>query len=303
MKVGKFVIEDETSFNWCWRALHHPSAKQRLRAARTIAAYRSAAVPHLCAALRDTDREVIAAAAESLGRIGSPVAIRPLMKALRDTFTRRKPWLQVLVGIGFLIAFFALGWVAVAVSLLAFVVVVVFWILFVAFLGFMDDDLFEFALSTAFGALRGIGGFLEYAFAFFHYRRDQNRHCMTILKALMKIAERSPSPELRMLLSDLDTIAADFVQQDPATRHVAKDVRRRIVRWTDRIKHLPAPASAPCGDMTQLPRPASAGTTLRASTVVNLPRVPVGAQKDVLVRLQHRDQRAREETRCRESRS
>ncbi|HTE16881.1 MAG TPA: hypothetical protein VK689_00695, partial [Armatimonadota bacterium] len=89
-------------------------------------------------------------------------------------------------------------------------------------------------------------------------RRSQGRLCEAITQALVQIAERHPTPELREVLPDLQAVAADIIQQEQSTRQKSKAAAARIDALTEKLKSLPVPASTPAPDGTALPRPAAA---------------------------------------------
>lgn len=251
--MGEYAIEDEISFEGLDAALRHHNPLRRKRAAANLAAFGTRAVEPLCAALQDTDRSVRDAAANSLGVIGDVRAVGPLIDALRDAFAWRRPWVQFIAGL-------ALVGVAIVAEVFVVLALVVVFLILLG-LTWLSIDWgsgagLEGIWSVGGSALKGTFNLFRIG-DFFHYRRRQNEYCETIAKALVRIAERSPSPQLRDALPDLGAVAGDFIQQDSRTRETARAVAQRIEALTAKLRNLPAPAHAPEADVSALPRAAT----------------------------------------------
>lgn len=82
-----------------------------------------------------------------------------------------------------------------------------------------------------------------------------------IARALARIAERNPTPELTQVLPDLHEIAADPVLQDKRSRATSRAAARKIQTLTTKLDALPVTASAPALNPDALPREASAPTS------------------------------------------
>ncbi len=230
--------------------LQRETPGKRSVAAQSLARYGETAVDPLCAALQDPDRAVRDAAAKSLGEIGDPRAVGPLIDVLRNTFAWRRPWFQWIAGAG-LVALAAIGEVLVWLGFVAVIVV----LLAITLL------LVKLEVTSGYGEIWGAGWetikVVRNSFKisdFFGFRRRQNSYCLTIAEALLKIAENSPSPQLREALPDLGAVVGDFVQQDARTRDRARVVSERIAALTEKLRNLPAPASPPSADTSTLPR-------------------------------------------------
>ena len=193
------------------------------------------AVETLCAALGDKDLNVRLAAAEALGRIGDERAVQPLLKAMQTCFVGQSARKQLVVGLVVIPLFVVAGFMGLA------------------------------AVGAA-GAFGGLGSFIYH---YYNGRRQISKFCQAIATALSQIAERNPSPELRVILPDLKAIAADVLQQDRQTRAASRQAAQRIEALTEQLKNLPLPASAPPPDAATLPRIADAP----APNVETLPRV------------------------------
>ena len=224
----------------------NPSA--RAAAARQLGQLKDPdAVLPLCAALKDKDIEVRVATAEALGNIGDDRAVQPLIDALRDAFTLRSPWLNFVVGVLLLVGSVLLGGVVIALLLIvALVCVVVLFMLLKEAAGFIVEAVT--GLWEAFSSL------FSKSMKFFRLPRRRDRLCFAIAEALAKIAEQSPTPELRAALPDLKAVGADVIQQDEKTRAASRRAAHRIRVLTERLKNLPLPASAPEPDTATLPR-------------------------------------------------
>jgi hypothetical protein len=213
------------------RSLESAAAKSRVRAARILAGLGPASVEPLCAALKDEDLKVRRAAAEALGAVGDERAIRPLRDALAACFPGGSPRQHLLLS-GLTLACFAI-------------------LTFAAFSS--EPSLF----APAGGLWIGFNSLL--LLDYFIGRRADSELCQAIIRALMRIAERSPSPELRTLLPDLQVFSADVFGQKKAARVVSRQAAARIAALTEKLKDLPVPAVSALAHPGNLPRPADAG--------------------------------------------
>ena len=223
------------------------SQVERLHAATALRDYGPCALEPLFQALKDPDARVRVAAAESLGYIGDERAVQPLAEALRAGFVGRSARRQLMIGLLVLA-----GGVLLPV---AFV-----W----------------GTIALKFGA-GGIGVLIGHLarrlLQYYKQRRAQSRVSQKIAEALARIAERSPTPELRTVLPDLNDMAADLVQQERGARTASRQAAARIESLTERLKSLPMPAAGPGPATDALPVPASAPVR-NADT---LPRVHGGS--------------------------
>lgn len=190
-------------------------------AAQDLKEYGAQAVQPLCEALKDKEDEVREAAAQSLLVVGDDTAVGPLVEALRAGFPGRSPRRQR-------------------------VMTMLFYILI------------PFALIAALMMIiatkgEGLGDLLSTL----HYIESPSQKLtgdrLAYIHALAAIAERSPTPELRKVLSDLRDIEADTLQQDVKTRAASRAAARKIEKLTAKLDQLPVMAAAPSPDTTQLP--------------------------------------------------
>lgn len=229
------------------------SASRRLNMISDFAAYGPAAIEPLSEALRDEDPRVRVAAAGVLGKMGDRRAIKPLLAALRNTFAWRTPYLQIVAGIALTLALGVLGAGAVFVGLIGLAVLVAIGIVFLD----VSISFAELFTGAAKLIVEGVVNFVKWPFDYIRYRRKKNAFCLHIAQALVQIAERSPTPELREALPDLAAVADDFIQQEPLTRDRAKEMKRRIEALTDKLRYLPAPAKGVHRVSGNLPRRAA----------------------------------------------
>ncbi|HTE21007.1 MAG TPA: HEAT repeat domain-containing protein [Armatimonadota bacterium] len=197
------------------------------------------AVEPLCLALQDREPAVRIAAAESLGHLGDQRAVQPLTGALRACFLHRSGWKQLVMG---------------PVVLVGGTLLFVFCLLLCLLCG---------------GGSTVLADIPRDVWKHFRDRRSQGRLVQAITGALVLIAERHPTPELRSALPDLKAMATDVLQQEPGTRAASRDAAHRINALTEKLKSLPVPASTPAPDAAALPRPAGAPT----ADAETLPRV------------------------------
>ncbi|HTE16853.1 MAG TPA: HEAT repeat domain-containing protein [Armatimonadota bacterium] len=209
------------------------SSKVRESAARRLRRYPEWAVEPLCTALDDRELQVRVAAVKALGRVGDERAVEPLVAALRACFvgrSGREQWLNRLLVLG------------------GGILLLPLYIPFYALSQLCDKPL---SLHDCWEIPRVfVRGYQE--------RRSQGRLCEAITQAVVQIAERHPTPELREVLPDLEAVAADIIQQEQSTRQKSRAAAARIEALTEKAKSLPMPASAPEPDGDTLPRPAEA---------------------------------------------
>jgi hypothetical protein len=122
---------------------------------------------------------------------------------------------------------------------------------------------------AAAGTVALVGCFSQPFIRYYKERREASRLCQIIADALVRIAERRPTPELRAVIPDLKAIAADVLQQEKQARAASRQAAQRIEDLTEQLKNLPLPAAAPAPDAATLPRAAAAP----APNVETLPRV------------------------------
>lgn len=199
---------------------------EKLRLASEMEQWRADdAVEPLSALLRDPEPEVAERAAVSLGKLRDLRAVPALSELLRSGFPLRRPWLQVLAGIG-----------------------LVAGLLLVAGLG-SYLILAPGGLVLALNVLKMIEPFCRRL----SERRARTKLNRAIVGALASIAAESPAPQLRSLLPDLRALSMDAVLQDGETREKSRLTAARIRELTESLKGLPVPAAA-CIHDPALPR-------------------------------------------------
>jgi hypothetical protein len=80
-----------------------------------------------------------------------------------------------------------------------------------------------------------------------------------VLEAILKVAERSPHPELGRLLPELHAVASDRLQYSRGTRDISHLAAQRIESLTAAFKDLPVPAAPTERSPEILPVPAERG--------------------------------------------
>ncbi|MFN3648511.1 MAG: HEAT repeat domain-containing protein [Armatimonadota bacterium] len=187
-------------------------------------------VPHLLRTLTDREPRVRIAAVEALGAIGDETAVRPLHDLLRSEFvggpfTRRwrlSPTVFLVLALsGFLLLRMLTGDLAVVTAVWAVWAVV-----------------FGFGIAVDCSRER---------------IQQRGRVTQAVTEALVKIAERRPSPEMRQVLPDLRRMVSDPLVQNRETRQVSRAAIQRIEALTESLKTLPLPGTA-SGDEASLPR-------------------------------------------------
>jgi HEAT repeat protein len=199
-----------------------------MRAARLLASHGEQAVDPLLGLLEDHSIDVRVLAAESLGQVGDDRAIQPLMNALRSSFWGGSAWSNLLLGL-------VLAVVAAALTAVLLYGVVV------AKIGFliMTTQVWRFPFWV-------IGR-----------RRKRSQLVGAVTQALVRIAGRSPSPELGGVVKDLRVVAADRVQQVQETRDLTRKAADEIEALVAEVRTLPVAAAAPPSEgAAVLPRPA-----------------------------------------------
>jgi len=212
------------------RLLSKRSPVTRVRALRDLSRLPPEdALRPLCEALDDPLIAVRIEAAQALGRVGDARAVGPLVRALKRSSYGGAAVKQFLLGI-LLLPVFALWFL---VGLAAAV-----------FLGDFGGNVLGFAASLPEN--------------YYGSRRSRSPLFSAITDALVQIAERDPSPELRRALPELQTIASDVLQHERSARSAYHDAARKIAGLTEKLQSMPLPAGAPAADPAQLPLTGSA---------------------------------------------
>jgi hypothetical protein len=186
----------------------------------------AAAMPALCEALKDPDLAVRAAAAESLAEIGDARALKPLTEALKGCFDTGSARRQRVISV-----FVLLGIVVVLIAL---------------FMGMVKLGIAAF--------MAGSWGMIGNTLTSYHRRqRERGPQIQALTAAIDRIAAREPTPELRMLLPELEAVAGDPLLHTASTRAATREVAGRIAALTERIKSMPVAAEAPEVETDQLP--------------------------------------------------
>jgi len=249
--------DDEAGFQESSRRLICSVARQRRRAARELWEHGFRSVPVLSRALWDPELSVREAAAEALGRIGTPEAvdalcdalwssdlptraavacalgetgdersIPPLVEALRACFTRGSAKVQRRIGL--------------AVHPLLFGCTILL------------------LLSEGSARQKSVL-FLCYAaialWSFFSQkRRSHSKVCAAISNALARIAAAHPNADLHRLAPELRAVSGDFLLQERAARIAARKAAAGIEALTANHRELPLAAAPPALDGSSLPR-------------------------------------------------
>lgn len=264
---GRLTGAEETAFRACCRQLESPTPGTRRRAVEHLGDFGPAASGALRRALIDLDPEVQVIAVESIVRIGGSEGYQLLLEALRsDAFKVRVAAARALgeVGradaIGPLTAAYHRCFTGRSVRLQRLVVPVIL-ILIGALLG-------AIAWSGAHNRVAVIPLFqvLAYLIGFLAIKRHRNVP-ETFLSAVLKVAERTPDPGIKVLLPDLRAVASDRFQYGRAARMASLDAVERIESLTAAFHDLPVPATAPQQNADTLPVPVGGdGAGTRAGT-------------------------------------
>lgn len=228
--------------------LEHGSGRERYFAACALREVGAAAAEPLCNLLKHPNKNVRAQAAAILGDIGDSRAVQPLLDALRDCFVEGSSRLQLFEGFVLLILFTLL-------SISGLVIMVQAW--------------------SQMGMVEALKLCVPYGFTiclfFWLWGKLDRPHqvCQSISEALVRIAKREPTPELRRAIPDLSRMAADVMRQKRQTRNTARQAARNIATLTEQLKSLPIPAAEPAPDVKELPIPASESLP----DIATLPRV------------------------------
>lgn len=206
-------------------ALRTGATEARAEAARELRHYAPECLDPLYNALKDSEEPVRSAAAESLGLIGDERSVKPLVEALRAGFPGKSARRN------------RIGGLLLAITLPLVVVGAV--AVLIATKGEGAGDMLVNGLT--FGPGSG------------HFKSHNTR---VIAQALTKIAERTPTPELRDALPDLQEIVADPIQQDKRSRAASRAAARKIQALTAKLDALPVTATTPELTGSTLPRPA-----------------------------------------------
>jgi hypothetical protein len=224
-------------------ALQTGSPADRLLAIGALRTHGAGAVQPLSLALGDRHPAVRAAAAEALGELGDERAVGPLIEALRASFVGRSARRQLALGL------------VIAVGVLAVPGGLVLGVLASGIGGWtIAAFLCLFGLELPFLLLIGVP---EAAADYFGKRRSRGRLSVAYIRALARIAERHPVPELRQALPELQALSVDVLQQQRSTRAASRATAQRIKMVTARLKDLPTPAAAGHVDAAVLPCPSA----------------------------------------------
>ncbi len=221
-------------------ALKGGNRRERCEAAASLPQYGGEAFEPLCAVLADPDDHLKIAAANALAALGDPRAIPAITKALRDGLVggnAREHMLNARFTLGL-----ALGGTLLLVILLD-----------------LPQPLFQVLA-------------MQPLIWWSHWQRGRHARSRVhevFADAIVTLGEVRPTLELRELLSDFRTLAADRLQQAPEARQAFTEAAERIDLLTRDLKVLPIAATGPPLDRDSLPRPAKAP----ASSAENLPVV------------------------------
>jgi hypothetical protein len=204
------------------------SAEARIEAAHKLRLLGAVAMDPLIPALKDKEVKVRVAAAESLGHVGDEKAIQPLTEALRALYPGKSPKRWRLMG-----AFLAVCTVVFSIA-----------------------GIVAALVTGGLGAL--LGGAAEMLGSFDGLDAKTDNASRAYAEALFRIADRSPTPELRYALPHLREIADDGVLQDKHTRGASRAAARRIQKLTLELDKLPVASAAPRMDEKTLPVAAAA---------------------------------------------
>lgn len=229
---GRTILlpEGEEALRSLRAALSANDPELQVAAARELRAHAGAAVPPLCDALSDPHAEVRRAAAESLGEIADPRAIGPLTAALRQSLVggsgRRQLWAGLLLV--FVIILLITGY---------------FWGMIAWHIGGAFFGMFNIWIQAGKRVSSRMSG----------QRSARSQVCRAISEALIRIAERHPSPQLRELLPELRALSADRIHQDQSARQASRAAAQRIDALTEALKNLPITSHASVPDPASLP--------------------------------------------------
>lgn len=211
------------------RFLEAPSWIDRRRAVTSLGEFGDVSVAPICRALEDRDERVRLAAARLLAVLGDPRALQPLIAALKRSLSGGSGRRHVVVLHLALVTLIG-GVIGASIGSLT-----------------LRGTVFGFLLSM-------VPSTLIFANHWFH-RMNRDRFQQTCIEALAALAEKDPVPELRILLPDLQALAANRLQPDEA-RHALTTATFRIAALTSNTERLPIAAAAPESELGTLPHPA-----------------------------------------------
>jgi len=251
-------VAPQSSLADCRRQLRSHDVRVRRRAVENLAGFGLVAEPLLLRALVDTSPLVRTAAlevvkgtsdlntqeflltlisisypdirdyaAQKLGEIGDERALVPLMAAYQRCFPGIAPRKMHLLGRYLVISY-------------GLITLVALWMWTCG----------KFAVQDIL-----LSGFI--AFSMRPSGRCRGEAWRVVLEAIMKVAERSPQPELQRLLPDLQSIAIDRFQVHREAREIARSAADRIQVLTAAIHDLPVPAGAHPPGAESLPVPSA----------------------------------------------
>lgn len=250
-------------FRECCRQLRSPTPRTRVQATKALAEFGTLALEPLQLALVDLEAEVRLAAIHSLTAIGGPLATGLLIRAVQDD--QRQTRVAAAEALGVLGGEEALKPLKDA-YLRCFVggsprrhrfVGPLLLIAVTAPLLINLKQAFSGGWTEA-GHLLFPEVYLPLYYYVFLAASRSRRDIRTIMAALLKVAERSPHPDLDGLLPELQVITKDRFMYDPAAREAARAAAERIKSLSGAFLNLPVPA-APTPDAAEaLPIPAVA---------------------------------------------
>lgn len=208
----------------------------RITATRELVRFGSRAVGPLCGALRSSEASVRRSAAQALGRIGDPAAVRPLLDALNTSFERGTPRNQRWIGLTLFAGAFALP------------LVVLSWFYQAPYPTSMNAELVAFLVS---------GACLS---AYLYRRSGRGLLQLTIGEALSSIAAANPDPSIRQSVSQLRAMSRDRLYVREEQREGAARLATEIEKRLARTRALPIAANAQRCESGDLPLPARVAT-------------------------------------------
>lgn len=240
----------------CQRRLRSPDVSTRKQAVETLSAVGRAGERLLRRALVDTHTQVRMAAVASLSEVGALGDQEALLELLKSDYSDVREYaVQALGELGDARALSALMgvyarcftgrsarrqrlWVLLPVIYYAFLIGLAVWEWGSGHLKIQD---------LAFSLLLFLTNRSTW--------RSSGEDWQVILKAILQVAERNPSPEVHQLLPDLKAIAADRMLNHPDAREAARAAAERIETLTAGVHDLPLPAVAPSAACATLPVP------------------------------------------------
>lgn len=240
------IIQQQSSAAELVEQLTRGSATERQATADALRKLGASAVEPLCNLLKHPDKNVRAQAAEILGDVGDVRAVKPLHDALRGCFAWEKE------GPG--------GWILLMLGTMI-LVMMIFGLLF-------DRSMPPLSVLYAMMVATWCGSLVLSLYLVWWRGSGRLRQVWEkIADALVRIAEREPTPELRTVIPDLSRLSKEaFAKAE--TRDIARQAAQRITAITEQLKSLPIPAAEPAPNVKELPIPAHESL----SDVATLPR-------------------------------